>query len=130
MLSVVLPVWLYFSLSEASTWQATIGKRLLGLHVTNANGKRIGLAHSFLRSFLKLIPWNFVHIGILVPASTGIILLGQLPSSMEWWWSFLITADVLTLLYLITPLFTGGRRSLYDLIYGTRVSWSQQGGKS
>jgi uncharacterized RDD family membrane protein YckC len=120
--SVVLPTWLYFSLFEASPWQATFGKHLLGLRVTDMNDKRLGLPHTLLRNFLKLIPWYFVHIGILAPSSTGLSPLGQLPPSMSWWWSFLIIADILTFLYLLTPLFTGGKRSIHDLLDGTCVT--------
>lgn len=120
--SVVLPTWLYFSLAEASPWQATLGKRLLGLRVTDLHGKRPSLAHAMLRNFLKLIPWNFVHIGFLAPSSAGLTPLGQLPPSLIWWWSFLIIADVLTCIYLLTPLFTGGQRGIHDLLAGTRVT--------
>jgi uncharacterized RDD family membrane protein YckC len=120
--SVVLPTWLYFSLAEASPWQATLGKRLLGLRVTDMNGKRLSLPHAFLRNFLKLIPWIFVHIALFAPSPSGLSVLGQLPRSMNWWWSFLVTADVLTFLYLLTPLFTGGQRSIHDLLNATCVT--------
>ncbi len=32
--------WLYWSLMEASTWQATLGKKALGLYVTDMEGRR------------------------------------------------------------------------------------------
>jgi uncharacterized RDD family membrane protein YckC len=120
--SVVLPTWLYFTLFEASPWQATVGKHLLGLRVANMDGKRLALPHALLRNFLKLIPWNFVHIGLIAPSPTGLSPLGQLPSSMNWWGSFLIIANLLTLLYLLTPLFTGGQRSIHDLLGNTCVN--------
>lgn len=125
--SVVLPTWLYFSLAEASPWQATLGKRLLGLRVTDLNSKRLSLPHALLRNFLKLIPWYFVHIGLFAPSPAGLSSLGQLPPSMNWWWSFLGVADVLTLLYLLTPLFTGGQRSIHDLLDGTCVTRDETG---
>ena len=121
LLSVVLPTWLYFSLAEASPWQATLGKHLLGLRVTDMNGKRLSLPHALLRNILKLIPWNFFHIGLFAPSPSGLSVLGQLPPSMQWWWSFLITGDILTLIYLLAPFFTGGQRSIHDLLAGTRV---------
>ena len=122
MLSVVLPTWFYFSLAEASPWQATLGKHLLGLRVTDMNGKRLSLPRALLRNFLKLIPWIFFHIGLFAPSPTGLSVLGQLPPSMNWWWSFLITGDVLTFIYLLTPLFNGGQRSIHDLLGGTYVT--------
>ena len=40
-------------LFEASAWQATVGKRLLNIYVTDNNGQRITLARSFDRWFVK-----------------------------------------------------------------------------
>jgi uncharacterized RDD family membrane protein YckC len=33
--------WLYFAILESSSWHATVGKRLLGLHVGDVNGKPV-----------------------------------------------------------------------------------------
>ena len=59
--SLVLPVILYFALFECSPWQATWGKRKMGLLVTNSCGKRLSLARSLLRSLLKFVPWELTH---------------------------------------------------------------------
>src|SRR5450755_2073488 len=40
---------IYRVLLEASAWQATFGKRLLNIHVTDESGRRISLARSFGR---------------------------------------------------------------------------------
>src|SRR5213082_1237195 len=42
-LSLTLPVILYFAMAESSRWQATVGKRVLGLRVQTVAGARIGL---------------------------------------------------------------------------------------
>src|SRR5438874_5115287 len=60
-LLLVLPVVLYFALFECSSWQATWGKRKMGLLVTNTHGKRLSLARSLLRSLLKFLPWELTH---------------------------------------------------------------------
>lgn len=122
-LSVVLPTWLYFSLAESSSWQATLGKRLLGLRVTDTTGKRLSLPSAMIRNFFKLIPWNFVHIGLFAPSPTGYSLPGKFPAEMNWWWIFSAIANILTLIYLLTPLFTSGQRSIHDLLNGTRITW-------
>ena len=38
---------------EASSWQATPGKRFLGLHVETINGKRLSIVRAILRHFSK-----------------------------------------------------------------------------
>jgi uncharacterized RDD family membrane protein YckC len=41
--------WLYFALSESSAWHATLGKRLLGLYVADAAGKRVDFWRASVR---------------------------------------------------------------------------------
>lgn len=43
--------WLYWSLFESSTWQATPGKKILGLLVTDLNGVRITFGRASGRFF-------------------------------------------------------------------------------
>lgn len=47
--------WLYWALLESSAWQATLGKRLLGLQVTDLAGRRISFARASGRHFAKII---------------------------------------------------------------------------
>jgi uncharacterized RDD family membrane protein YckC len=56
-----VPVMLYFALSEASGWRATIGKRRLGLRVETAEGKRLSVGRALARTALKLLPWELAH---------------------------------------------------------------------
>jgi uncharacterized RDD family membrane protein YckC len=51
---------LYFGLCEAGPWQATIGKRLLSIYVTDAMGKRIKDSRSFCRWLAK---WTLGLVG-------------------------------------------------------------------
>jgi uncharacterized RDD family membrane protein YckC len=44
---------IYRAFFEASAWQASIGKRLLNIYVTDDRGRRLGLARSLGRSFAK-----------------------------------------------------------------------------
>ena len=46
--------WLYFAGLESSGWQATIGKRLMGLVVTDLGGRRIGFGRATGRYFSKV----------------------------------------------------------------------------
>src|SRR5690242_14004509 len=45
-LLLVLPVLLYFAIFEASPWQATWGKRVMGLRVVTTTGARVGFARA------------------------------------------------------------------------------------
>jgi uncharacterized RDD family membrane protein YckC len=64
-ISLVLPVILYFSLSESSARQATIGKRKLGLKVVNGQGERVSAGQALLRSALKFLPWQLAHTAVI-----------------------------------------------------------------
>jgi len=46
---------LYFTIFEASRWQATPGKRILKLYVTDMNGQRITYGRAAARNFPKMI---------------------------------------------------------------------------
>jgi uncharacterized RDD family membrane protein YckC len=47
--------WLYHAFMESSAWQATLGKKLLGLVVTDMAGKRVSFGRSTGRHFAKII---------------------------------------------------------------------------
>ena len=61
------PVFLgafYLAVFEASSWQASLGKRLLDVHVTDAAGRRLSVARSLGRSFCKCF-FNGFYVGAL-----------------------------------------------------------------
>ena len=43
--------WLYWSLLESSSWQATVGKKALGLYVTDLTGERLSFGRASGRFF-------------------------------------------------------------------------------
>jgi uncharacterized RDD family membrane protein YckC len=54
--------WLYFALSESSSWHATLGKRFLGLYVADAAGKPV----DFWRASLRFCSGRLlVHVPVL-----------------------------------------------------------------
>ncbi len=65
--TISLPVWLYFTFSESGRRGATIGKRLLRLRVSTAVGAPISRGRAFVRTVLKLLPWELTHVAILLP---------------------------------------------------------------
>jgi len=63
-LTLILPVILYFTISESSPKQATWGKRKAGIRVVNANGKTLTGIQAFVRSLIKFLPWQIAHTSI------------------------------------------------------------------
>jgi uncharacterized RDD family membrane protein YckC len=66
----ILIQWLYFTVSESSSWQATLGKKMFGLKVTDMTGKRIGFGKANARYWSKIISAIILLIGFLMVAFT------------------------------------------------------------
>lgn len=62
LLTISLPIWLYFILLEKSTMRATWGKKALKLQVVNTDGGSLSSFSAFLRTLIKLLPWEVAHI--------------------------------------------------------------------
>ncbi len=58
--------WLYFASFESSEWQATVGKRLLGLKVVDLDGERVSFLRATVRYFSKLLSRLIMMIGFLM----------------------------------------------------------------
>jgi uncharacterized RDD family membrane protein YckC len=61
-LSLVI-TWLYHAYFDSSSWQATPGKRVMNLYVTNVSGQPITFLHATGRHFAKIIS-GFIPLGI------------------------------------------------------------------
>jgi uncharacterized RDD family membrane protein YckC len=69
---VVLPLaFLYHPVMESSRWQATLGKRLCGLTVVTAGGKRISFTRALVRYLAKFLSGSLFGIGFLMIAFTN-----------------------------------------------------------
>ncbi|MET0229972.1 MAG: RDD family protein [Rhodanobacteraceae bacterium] len=62
--------WLYFALQESSAAQATLGKRALGIKVTDEHAGRIGFARATGRFFGKIISSLVLYIGFMLAGWT------------------------------------------------------------
>ena len=62
--------WLYHSLFESSSWQATLGKKLLGIRVTDLNGNRISFGRATGRYFGMILSGMICFIGFVMVAFT------------------------------------------------------------
>jgi uncharacterized RDD family membrane protein YckC len=67
---VVLASWLYFALMESSSWQGTVGKKLLKLKVVDTDGSPIGFGKASGRYFGKILSSLICLIGFIMAAFT------------------------------------------------------------
>jgi uncharacterized RDD family membrane protein YckC len=69
-LLVFMASWLYFASFESSAWQATPGKKLLGLRVTDLAGSRVTFTRASWRYLGKLIFGTILLFGFVFAAFT------------------------------------------------------------
>jgi uncharacterized RDD family membrane protein YckC len=63
---LIAGAWLYFAVMESSPWQATLGKKLLGLYVTDIHGQRLTFGRATGRTLAKYLSVMTAGIGYLV----------------------------------------------------------------
>lgn len=112
LLCITLPVAMYFALNEASGRGATLGKRLLGLRVSDMRGGRLPLGRSLLRSALKFAPWELAHAASYRIAATETVTAWQLG---------VVSMSLLLVTLFVASLFFGAARAPYDRIAGSLV---------
>lgn len=66
----ILSGWLYHGFLESSSWQGTIGKKVLGLRVTDMSGNRISFGRATGRYFGMMLSGMICLIGFLMVAFT------------------------------------------------------------
>ena len=66
----VVGVWLYYAFTESSAWQGTIGKKILGLRVTDLNGNRVSFGRASGRFFGKIVSGFTLLIGYIMAGFT------------------------------------------------------------
>jgi uncharacterized RDD family membrane protein YckC len=62
--------WLYFALFESSSWQGTVGKKVVGIRVADEYGNRLGFGRATGRYFAKIISGMICFIGFIMAAFT------------------------------------------------------------
>lgn len=66
----IISTWLYFALLHSSAWQATIGKKLLNLKVTDIDGQRLKFGRATGRFFVKTFLSGILLIGYVLALLT------------------------------------------------------------
>lgn len=119
-LLLVLPVILYFALSESGPRQATWGKRRMNLCVTDVTGRRLAFPRALLRSAVKFLPWQIAHTSLFQipgwPLNVTTVPTGPVIGFTLVW--------VLIFVYLGFLLFHPAHRTPYDLASGSVVAAS------
>lgn len=65
--TTAVPAWLYFALQESAEAQATVGKKLFGMKVTDSAGRRLTFGQASIRYLIKAVV-TLVPFGILASA--------------------------------------------------------------
>jgi uncharacterized RDD family membrane protein YckC len=68
--NLIIPT-LYFALQESSAYQATFGKRIMGIKVTTLEGGRIPFGHALIRYVCKILSAIPLFGGFLMQPFTG-----------------------------------------------------------
>lgn len=113
-MSGVLPGCAVLSLTESSPRHATLGKRAVGLVVTDAGARRAGPGRIWARNLIKALPWQIAHIGV-----SRSIRQVQTPFAV----ACSSAGSALALACAVPSL--AGHRGLHDLLAGTRVHRSR-----
>lgn len=114
-LLVTLPVSLYFAIGDSKRFAGTFGKQKMGIQVTVVSGDPIGFFRSLWRVALKFLPWELSHFLVY-----RLIYLGDGAVPMQ---LIIIGGAVYALMfaYVLSAFFSKEKRSVYDVLSGTRV---------
>lgn len=63
--------WLYYAISHASTWQATLGKRAVGIVVVDGKHERLSFTTASIRYLGKIISSMTLLIGYIIAGFTA-----------------------------------------------------------
>jgi uncharacterized RDD family membrane protein YckC len=120
-ITLVLPVFLYFFISEKGKFHASVGKRMNKISVVSTTDSYLSSWQVFLRNTIKLLPWELGHLGIFLGVKAnwqfGFYSLPMLLFTL---------AYLLPLIYIIFMVVDKKHRCLHDLLTNTRVIISQE----
>jgi uncharacterized RDD family membrane protein YckC len=112
--TISVPSWAYFAISDASASGATIGKRLFGLRIVADDNGRMRPGTALLRTAIKLIPWELTHLTMFA-LSPRLGTFSGLQLALLW----VVYGSLAA--YLIVALRNQGERSIHDLVAGSSV---------
>lgn len=111
MFTISLPTWLYFIITEYSTKQSSVGMRFFRLKVFSTKNQKPSFKEIFIRTFIRLLPWEITHIS-LIP-----IYFSANPELNIGIW----LADLIIVLYVVVIFLKKGKMTVHDYFAGTYV---------
>ena len=117
-LTTVLPITVYFIVKESRKPYASFGKNKVGLKIIYDSNPIRG---SIIRNIFKFLPWQFGHLSVIKGIYSGFDSTFVLV--------FYGLAIVLPIVYILMVIFRKDHRHLPDLLSGSRVVSSFEGGK-
>lgn len=69
-LVAMLGAWLYYTVMECTETQATVGKMLMGIYVTDFEGERMAFSRATFRYWMKYVSIVIFFLGFVIAAFT------------------------------------------------------------
>ena len=115
-ITISIPVWLYFTFTDSRLMRGSIGKRIVKLKVLSADSEQaISVKKSFARTVLKLLPWELAHIGNNFPVPMYFTEEPELRLGF-------ILSGIFLMVYIFSFVINKSNRTVYDLLMGTEVA--------
>ncbi|NNE86428.1 MAG: RDD family protein [Alphaproteobacteria bacterium] len=69
-LVALFTIWLYYAVMESAVTQATIGKMIMGLYVTDLEGERVAFSRASIRYWMRYVSIVIFFLGFVIAAFT------------------------------------------------------------
>jgi uncharacterized RDD family membrane protein YckC len=113
LISLTLPIFFCFYLTEKSPKHATLGKRIVGIRLEPLASD----SSFFMRNLLKFLPWEMAHTGV-----HWLFYYDRVGNEVPIWvWALLVVPQAITVLYWLTIVLKKGRSGFYDKLGKTRL---------
>ncbi len=108
--------WVYFAVMESSSLQATFGKRLLSIIVTDTNGNKISFGRATLRYLAKSL-WIIIFIfALIVALISQTISSGKNTPYLAFAGLLILIAVAVAFIGYLMAFFTPEKQALHDMI--------------
>ena len=105
--------WLYYALLESSSWQGTLGKKLLNIRLTDLDGDRISFGRATGRYLGKMLSGVLFFVVVIFASAIDdnplLLIFGML------------LAFLVSLMAYAMAAFTEKKQALHDIVAGTLV---------